>query len=110
MIMWLMLAQLGEVADVQIMPADPAPATYASWAGVAAVPLVAGIVQIAVGTGLPVRAAGLLALVIGVTGSVATALTTDLSILTGFTQGATVGLAAHGLWLTMSSRVDTNGS
>jgi hypothetical protein len=108
MLMWLVFAQLDEVPSTDVFE-DPSSSAMATWAGVAAIPLVAGIVQIAVGAGLPIRAAGLLALVLGVAGGVAAGYTTNLAVFTGLVQGATVGLAAHGLWLTMSSKINTEG-
>ena len=75
-----------------------------AWLGVAAVPLILGVVEVAKRAGLPNRFAGLVALVLGVVLGVAVAAETgDVSPLAGGLGGASVGLAAAGAWSTVKN-------
>lgn len=70
------------------------------WAGAAALPLVAGVVQLAKNAGFPQRWAGFLAMGVALTGSVYFGHVTGVDSATSIVQGLLVGLAASGAWST----------
>lgn len=70
------------------------------WGGFAALPIVAGLVEVAKHSGFPDRFAGLLALVLGIAGGVSFAQLAGVHVATGLVQGIVVGLAASGAWST----------
>lgn len=72
-------------------------------------PLIAGIVQAFIRSGLPVKHAALTCLVLGVALSVAVSASTEGILVVGLVRGAVVGLAAFGAWAHFSTEVDTNG-
>ncbi len=73
--------------------------TEAVWAGLAAVPLVAGLVQVAKPIGLPAAWAPVLALILGIAGSIGFSYTAgEATIQVAIVQGLSVGLAASGLY------------
>lgn len=75
--------------------------TEVSWYGVAAIPLLLGLVQLAKTMfNLPSRWAGGLAVVLGAVFGFVTTHTTE-----GLITGITVGLAASGLWSTSKASV-----
>ena len=77
------------------------------FAGLAAVPIVAGIVQVAKPIGLPHAWAPVLALVLGVGGSVGLSYTAgDATIQVAVVQGLAVGLSASGLYSWIGTGTD----
>lgn len=74
-----------------------------AWGGVAALPLVVGIVQVAKRAGLPARFAGVLALALGVGGGIFYGYAAGLDVAASVPQGILVGLAASGVWSTTKS-------
>lgn len=70
------------------------------WGGVAALPLVVGIVEVAKRAGLPPRWAGLVALILGVAGGIAYGALAGFAALEALPSGLLVGLAAAGAWST----------
>lgn len=77
------------------------------WLGVAAVPLILGIVEVAKRAGLAARYAGVAALVLGTGLGIAVATETgDTSLLAGGIGGASVGLAAAGAWSTAKNALE----
>lgn len=71
------------------------------WGGVAALPVVAGVVQVLKSAGLvPDRFAGVAALVLGIVGGVVFGHVAGVNLATGIVQGIVVGLAASGAWST----------
>lgn len=79
---------------------DPA---LIGWGGVAALPLVVGIVEVLKRAGLPDKWAGLVSLILGVGGGLAYGGVAGLSALEALPQGLLVGLAAAGAWSTTKS-------
>lgn len=80
--------------------ADPA---LIGWRGVAALPLVVGIVEVLKRAGLPHKYAGLVGLALGVGGGIAYGALAGLTPLEALPQGLLVGLAASGAWSTTKS-------
>lgn len=72
-------------------------------------PLVAGVTQVFVRSGMPVRHVSLVCLVLAVALSVVISITTAGLLVVGLVRGAVVGLAAYGTWVQFSHRVNTNG-
>lgn len=72
-------------------------------------PLIAGIAQVFVRSGLPVRHVSLLCLVLAVALSFVATVTTQGVLLVGLVRGAVVGLAAYGTWVHFSHKINTNG-
>lgn len=69
------------------------------WFGVASIPLIVGIVQIAKQSGLPTRFTGLAALVTGLAGGVLSArFGIDADVPAAIASGIMAGLAAAGAW------------
>lgn len=89
---------------------DIPPEVIVDFSPVVMVPLIAGIVQVAVNTGMQVHLTSLVALVTGVVLGVGTAVTAGTPMFIGLIQGAVMGLAASGLWMQFSRRIDTNGA
>lgn len=91
------------------IPPEIAPEAILTFSPLVMVPVIAGVVQVFVDTGLPIRYSSLTALVLGVAGGVVASLSTGLSPFVGLVQGTVSGLAAAGLWLNLSSKINTNG-
>ena len=73
--------------------------TEAVWAGLAAVPIVAGLVQVAKPIGLPHAWAPVLALILGISGSVGFSYTAgEATIQVAVVQGLAIGLSSSGLY------------
>ena len=69
------------------------------WFGVASVPLIVGIVQVAKQSGLPSRWAGLTSLVTGLAGGILSArFGVDADVPAAIASGLMAGLAAAGAW------------
>jgi len=73
------------------------------WWGVPAVPLILGLVELAKRLGFPSRWAGVLAVALGVVGSLLWMYTQSSPLAQAVAQGLVVGLAASGLWSTEKS-------
>ncbi len=77
------------------------------FAGLAAVPIVAGIVQVAKPIGLPAAWAPVLALALGVGGSVGISYTGgDATIQVAIVQGLVIGLTSSGLYSWIGTGTD----
>jgi hypothetical protein len=69
------------------------------WAGLAAVPIVTGLVQVVKPLGLPAKWAPLLALLLGLAGSVGFSYTAgEATLQVAVVQGLVVGLSSSGLY------------
>jgi len=69
------------------------------WFGVASIPLIVGIVQVAKQSGLPSRFAGLAALITGLAGGILSArFGIDTNVPAAIASGIMAGLAAAGAW------------
>lgn len=69
------------------------------WAGLAAVPIVAGLIQVARQVGLPANWAPLLAVGLGLAGSVGFSYTAgEATIQTAVAQGLAIGLSSSGFY------------
>jgi len=73
------------------------------WWGIPAVPLILGLVELAKRFGFPSRWAGVLAVVLGIAGSLLWMYTQASPLAQAIAQGLVVGLAAAGLWSTGKS-------
>lgn len=81
-----------------------------AWGGVAALPLVVGVVEVSKRAGLPDRWAGLLALALGISGGILYGGLAGLDPIISLPQGLLVGLAASGAWSTSRHAVGKGGS
>lgn len=93
----------------ETIPVETTPEMVLTFSPILMVPVIAGVVQVFIDTGLPLKFASMTALVLGVAGGVLASLVTGLSPFVGMVQGTVVGLASAGLWLNLSSKVNTNG-
>jgi len=66
--------------------------------GVAAMPVIAGVVEAIKRAGMPSRYAGVLAILFGIGAGAAAALSTDTQLGAGIAQGLLAGLGASGVW------------
>lgn len=101
------LASVGVIAAVDAAPiSDPA---LVAWGGIAALPLVVGIVEVLKRAGLPQRWAGLAGLLLGVTGGIVYGGVAGLEPVLAIPQGLLIGLAASGAWSTTKHAVGRGG-
>lgn len=91
------------------IPAEMTPEAILTFSPLLMVPVIAGVVQVFVDAGMPIRYSSLAALVLGVTLGVLASFTTGIAPFVGLVQGTVGGLAAAGLWLNLSSKINTNG-
>lgn len=91
-------------------PVEMTPEAVLTFSPLVMVPIIAGVVQVFVDAGMSIRYSSLAALVLGVVLGVLASFATGIAPFVGLVQGTVVGLAAAGLWLNLSSKVNTNGS
>lgn len=99
---WLISGLAASALIAQAAPPAESPGAVA-WAGVAALPVVIGVVEVLKRAGLPDRWAGVVALLLGIGGALLFGAAAGLDVTTSLAQGLLVGLAASGAWSTTKS-------
>jgi hypothetical protein len=97
------------LAQVDVLPSTADPAALAVWLSAGFVPIISGVVAVAIKTGMPRRFDAFMALVLGVGAGVSISFGTELDLFTGLIQGTVGGLAATTLY-TVASSTRTNGN
>jgi hypothetical protein len=92
-----------------VVPPGVDPEAVLSFSSALMMSVIAGIVQAFVQSGLPVKHVAMFSLILGIGLSIATSESVDGILIVAVVRGVVVGMAAAGVWMTASSRVDTNG-
>ena len=92
-----------------VLPPDIDPDAFLGFSALPAAALIAGMIQAFVKSGLPVRHASLLGIVLGVSFSVIAYASLGGVLIVSITQGLVTGFAGYAAWVHFSNKVNTNG-